>query len=63
MAKRTTTPKEPKTVKAPATEKPLKVPSKKKRTFGQVEFIYADGVEGRFVGFLPPLTEAEGKLH
>ena len=45
-----------------ATIKP-KPPSKKKRTFGQVEFIFADGVEGRFVGFLPPLTEAEEKLH
>ena len=40
-----------------------KPPSKKKRTFGQVEFIFADGVEGRFVGFLPPMTEAEEKLH
>lgn len=40
-----------------------KPPSKKKRTFGQVDFIYADGVEGRFVGLLPPLTEDEGKLH
>ena len=40
-----------------------KPPSKKKRTFGQVDFIYGDGVEGRFVGFLPPLTEAEEKLH
>ena len=40
-----------------------KPPSKKRRTFGQVEFIFADGVEGRFVGFLPPMTEAEEKLH
>ena len=40
-----------------------KPPSKKRRTFGQVDFIFADGVEGRFVGLLPPLTEDEGKLH
>jgi hypothetical protein len=33
-----------------------KPPSKKKRTFGQVDFIFADGAEGRFVGLLPPLT-------
>ena len=24
---------------------------------------FADGVEGRFVGLLPPLTDAEEKLH
>ena len=40
-----------------------KPPSKKKRTFGQVDFIFADGVEGRFVGFLPALTEAEHTVH
>jgi hypothetical protein len=27
--------------------------SKKKRTFGNVELLFMDGVEGRFVGLLP----------
>jgi hypothetical protein len=40
-----------------------KPPSKKKRTFGQVDFIFADGVEGRFVGLLPAPTAAEQTVH
>jgi hypothetical protein len=39
-----------------------KPPSKKRRTFGVVNFIYADGVEGRFVGLLPKKA-GDGILH
>jgi hypothetical protein len=37
--------------------------SKKKRTFGQVELEFMDGVEGRFAGLLPDATQARKKLH
>ena len=40
-----------------------KPPSKKKRTFGQVEFIFADGVEGRFVGLLSGPAAADQTIH
>jgi hypothetical protein len=31
--------------------------SKKKRTFGNVELLFMDGVEGRFVGLLPEVEK------
>jgi hypothetical protein len=40
-----------------------KPPSKKKRTFGEVDFIFADGVEGCFVGLLSAAAETGDTLH
>ena len=45
---------------APIRPKP---PSKKRRTFGQINFIFADGVEGRFAGLLPRKDGDVGSLH
>lgn len=45
---------------APIRPKP---PSKKRRTFGELTFIFADGVEGRFAGLLPLKNDVTSAIH